>query len=280
MIIKREQFIEELQLREQVRRIIKVVKKRRALSEHKDEESLRAVIRHMITEQEMVDNSTDRPTGIRVLDEEVLQNIVPVFEKYYKQLAKPEQRESFRIHVINAVENLLKTAGSGMEVTVDANAPAQLAEVELSVGGGPKDDPMFIPVGSDAESDPESEAKDDFRSGMEGNLSDDAEIGAERAQLAFNGPDTTIQNAFKTLRGDDAALFTEYLITNLKLHFDAFEEELGMPDEPTTPSYEEEASGAAEPPADAMGAPLDVPPPMPGGEALPPEPPMPPGPMG
>ncbi len=86
MIIKREQFIEELQLREQVRRIIKVVKKRRALSEHKEEESLRAVIRHMIAEQEMVDNSTDRPTGIRVLDEEVLQNIVPVFEKYYKQL--------------------------------------------------------------------------------------------------------------------------------------------------------------------------------------------------
>ena len=276
MIIKREQFLEELQLREQIRRIIKVVKKRKALAEQKEEVTLRKVIRHMISEQEMVDNSTDRPTGIRVLDEEVLQNIVPVFEKYYKQLAKPEQRESFRIHIINAVENLLKTVGSGMEVAVGNKGAGQLAEVELTVGSSPKDDPMFIPVGPDAESDPESEARDEFRSGLQGDLSDDAEIGAERAQLAFNGPDTTIGNAFKTLRGEDAALFTEYLITNLKLHFDAFEEELGMPDEPTTPSYEEEAAAA---PADPMGAPLDGPPPMPGGEALPPEPPMPPGPM-
>ena len=43
MIIKREQFLEELQLREQVRKIIKIVKKRKQLQESKEEQRFRAV---------------------------------------------------------------------------------------------------------------------------------------------------------------------------------------------------------------------------------------------
>ena len=41
----------------------------------------------------------------------------------------------------------------------------------------------------------------------------------------------------------DQDLFYDYLLTNLKLYFDKFEEELeASPDEPTTPEYEEESS--------------------------------------
>jgi lipopolysaccharide biosynthesis regulator YciM len=109
MIIKREQFLQELELREQIRKVIRVVKKKRALAENQEEQKLRMVIRQLIAEQEEIEPASDRPTGIRILDEEVLQNIVPIFEKYYKQLAKPEQRESFRTHIVNAVENLLAT---------------------------------------------------------------------------------------------------------------------------------------------------------------------------
>jgi hypothetical protein len=252
MIIKREEFLEELQLREQVRRIIKIVKKRKQIQESKEEQRFRAVIRELISEQEEAPGESGRATGIKVLDEEVLQNIIPIFKKYYFQLDNPEKRESFRSHIINAAENLLNTANSGpsasaatlSEPGVDAAVPIAEQDVSMAVGGSAREDPMYIPMADEAEADPEAEEQEDFRTGLGNKLTPDEEVGALRAQTAFKGPDTTIKKAYKDLRGDDAALFREYLITNLKLHFDTMEEELSMTPEPTTPSYEEETAAA------------------------------------
>ncbi len=286
MIISREDFIQELQLREQIRKVIQIVKKRKALTEQAEEQQLRSIIRELIAEAEIGSENSDRPTGIRILDEEVLQNIINTFRRYYKQLAKPEQRESFRTHIINATENLLNRIESGQlpadsAPEVESPAPMPVNEQEaisLDVSGGAQSDPMFIDVPDD-DLDADEQAKQDFRTGVEGSLSPDQEIGAERAQVAFNGPDTTIENAYKTLRGEDANLFREYLITNLKLHFDAMEEELTMPAEPTTPSYEEEAAaGPAGPPGMEALPPEPLPPAPPMGapedEGLPPPPPI------
>ena len=42
-------------------------------------------------------------------------------------------------------------------------------------------------------------------------------------------------------------IFFDYLITNVKLYFDRFENELApMVDEPTTPEYDEKAAGEEE----------------------------------
>ena len=276
MIIKREQFLEELQLREQVRKIIKIVKKRKQLQESQGEQRFRALVREMIKEQEEAGGAAGRATGIRVLDEEVLQNIIPIFKKYYMQLDNPEKRESFRSHIINAAENLLNTIDSGpgagaapsgaiAEPAPDAVTPLSEQDVSMDVGGSPKDDPMYIPMADEVEDDPDVTAQEEFRTGMDGELSPDQEVGALRAQTAFNGPDTTIKKAYTDLRGDDAALFREYLITNLKLHFDTMEEELSMTPEPTTPSYEEEAAGGEMP----VDAPLEGAPPPEAG--MPPE---------
>jgi len=264
MIIKRKQFLEELQLREQVRRIIKIVKKRKQIQEGSDEQRFRAVIRGLISEQEEAPGEVGRATGIKVLDEEVLQNIVPIFKKYYFQLDNPEKRESFRSHIINAAENLLNTADSGpgpvsatlSEPAVDSGAPIAEQDVSMAVGGGPRDDPMYIPMAAEAPADPEADEQQEFRTGLDDELTPDAETGALRAQTAFKGPDTTIKKAYKDLRGDDAVLFREYLITNLKLHFDTMEEELNMTPEPTTPSYEEEAAEAE--PEMPLDAPQDI----------------------
>jgi len=283
MIIKREQFLEELQLREQVRRIIKIVKKRKQLQESKEEQRFRAVIRELISEQEEAPGGSGRATGIKILDEEVLQNIIPIFKKYYFQLDTPEKRESFRSHIINAAENLLNTLdssqGGGAGTLAEPQAPEAAApiteqDVAMAVGGAPKDDPMYIPMADEVEENPEQAPRDEFRSGMDGELTPDQELGARRAQAAFNGPDTTIKKAYEDLltrmgsEGDDAALFREYLITNLKLHFDTMEEELTDSPEPTTPSYEEEAAatgGEELPPAPED---LEMPPEAPPGAPM------------
>jgi len=280
----RKTFLEELKLREEVRKIIKIVYERRVIREQKEELALRTHIRRLIKEvaDAGMGAQPNRSTGITVLDEEVLQNIIPIFKKYYMQLDNPEKRESFRSHIINAAENLLNTIssvdGTESDSAIEAE-PAPLSEQDVSVGVSAKDDPMFIPV-EDDKPDPEQSERDEFRSGLDSELSPDEEVGALRAQTAFNGPDTTIKKAYKDLRGEDAALFGEYLITNLKLHFDAMEEEISMTPEPTTPSYEEEVAdgappGAEQPPPDEGGAlppetapPLDAAPMPPAEEPL------------
>ena len=87
---------------------------KKVLREQKEEYVLRNHIRKLIKEVAEAGevNQPNRSTGITVLDEEVLQNIIPIFKKYYMQLDNPEKRESFRSHIINAAENLLNTIGS------------------------------------------------------------------------------------------------------------------------------------------------------------------------
>lgn len=251
----RETFLEELKLRQEVRKIIKVVHNKRLLKEQNEEYALRNHIRTLI--KEVADtgevSQPNRSTGITVLDEEVLQNIIPIFKKYYMQLDNTEKRESFRSHIINAAENLLSTIGS-VQNNAAVAGPESLSEQDVAMSVAAKEDPMFIPV-EDDKPDPEESAKNDFRTGLDSELTPDQEVGALRAQTAFNGPDTTIKKAYKDLRGEDATLFGEYLITNLKLHFDTMEEEITMTPEPTTDSYEDAAAGSGSEavPADDMG---------------------------
>ena len=59
---------------------------------------------------------------------------------------------------------------------------------------------------------------------------------------AFERVEKSIVDAYNLLSADeDRELFYDYLLTNLKLYFDKFEDELAsvLP-EPTTPEYEDE----------------------------------------
>ena len=61
------------------------------------------------------------------------------------------------------------------------------------------------------------------------------------AQDAFTGIEKNIVDTYAILHDEqDEKLFKDYLITNLKMYFDKYEEELGAVIEPTTPEYEEE----------------------------------------
>ena len=83
MTIDRQEFINELKLREQIRKIIKVAKSKKATQNQRrivEEEQLRFHIRGIIKEiSDPEAQPTHRATGIKVLDDEVLQNIIPIF---------------------------------------------------------------------------------------------------------------------------------------------------------------------------------------------------------
>ena len=251
MQIDRIEFLKEIEeeklLRENIRRVISVVKQRKKakLKEQSDDEKhLRMIVRRLIKEAETadVDPSPGKTTGINVL-EDLLKKIIPVLQDDYKQLTTDEQqRESFRAHILNAVMKTLKpievsnTAGedgaAGEEGFIDI---MELLDVEIG------DEEKFIDI-EDDETPEEKEAaspQEEFGAGVEGHDL----TGRNMAFTTYKKIQSNIIDAYELLENDeDRNIFEDYLITNVKLYFDKFEAELTPSlEEPTTPEYEEAA---------------------------------------
>ena len=73
--------------------------------------------------------------------------------------------------------------------------------------------------------------------------------GRNFASITFNKVEKQIIDAFESLANEaDRNLFYDYLLTNLKLYFDKFEEELQVTsDEPESPDYGDEPLDVDEP---------------------------------
>ena len=262
MRIDRKEFIQELVLREHISRAIRVVQEKRRKQKRsslKEERELRSLVRKLLVEAD-ADKAPHKSTGINVL-EDLLKKIVPVIEQDYKQLTTdPTQRESFRAHVINAVQNTIAPVAASDEGDDESqeeeeSAPGDdyevmgLDEIEVVTG----DDAEELEAGGDVEADSEGEEDlgddafidIDAGSGEEGDtfgLAGEDQTGRNFAQATFDKIEKQITDAYSLLAADeDKELFYDYLITNLKLYFDKFEDELssGLP-EPTTPEYENE----------------------------------------
>jgi len=262
MRIDRKEFIQELVLREHISRAIRVVQEKRRKQKRsslKEERELRSLVRKLLVEAD-ADKAPHKSTGINVL-EDLLKKIVPVIEQDYKQLTTdPTQRESFRAHVINAVQNTIAPVAASDEGDDESqeeeeSAPGDdyevmgLDEIEVVTG----DDAEELEAGGDVEADSEGEEDlgddafidIDAGSGEEGDtfgLAGEDQTGRNFAQATFDKIEKQITDAYSLLAADeDKELFYDYLITNLKLYFDKFEDELSsvLP-EPTTPEYEDE----------------------------------------
>ena len=235
-MIDRNTLIEEYKLRMTIRKAIHNIVE----SETSKETKLRSVIRKLIKED--AEKNPHRSTGINVL-EDLLKKIVPQLEQDYKKLTTDaEQRESFRTHVINAVQNALAPSKASAEASdKQISIDEEEGDITMSVGEEPADsespdEEAFIDIdggsGEDELSDEES-----FAVGAEGD-----ETGRNMAFTAFERIEKSIIDSYGLLANDeDRELFYDYLLTNLKLYFDKFEDELAsvLP-EPTTPEYEDE----------------------------------------
>jgi len=244
-MIDRKQFVEELKLRKQIRKAIKIVQERRKLRESQkvDEESLlRNYIRKLILKEAKIsDTVPNKSTGINAL-EDLLVRIIPVIEDDFKDLTTSrEQRDSFRTHIINGVTKLL--------------APEKLMgdlglkeDLDINVGTEPGSEEQFIDIEPEEVEEPSEEDKEREEYGVEG----EDKTGRNFAILTQKKVNQNILDAFALLDGEkpknreDRELFHTYLITNLKLYFDKFEDELAasLAPEETTPEYEEEVGRA------------------------------------
>jgi predicted CopG family antitoxin len=234
-MIDRDEFLKELKEEQRLRKVVRGLLEN-YLSQKKDkvmleENRLRGVIRSLIKEvsADVPDEQPQRSTGINVL-EDTLKVIIPIIEDAYKGLTtSKEQRDSFRAHILNAVENSL----APVDVTSKADASQEESDLEeeVSLDIDVEDDDRFIPVRDQDQPEevaPEEEVSFQDLSGL--NVT-----GRNFASTTFNKIENQIQDAYESLADEeDRRLYKDYMLTNLKLYFDRFEEEL----QPTVPEPE------------------------------------------
>jgi hypothetical protein len=236
--ISRNEIIAENLIRTHVRKRIKNNLKKTRIAESKIRKAVRRIL-----EAETGTDEASQYTGINVLAD-LLKKIIPTIEDDYKMLTTSvEQRESFRNHIIHAIKNSLRPleAIEQGEEQFSKNLPEHFdLDVEYLL------EKMKIDLTPEEEStesvegefiDIEDDTEDDFV-----NLDDQNETGRNFAAESFKSVEKQIVDAYDMLADDeDQNLFYDYLVTNMLLYFDKFEDELAgsLPDT-TTPEYEAE----------------------------------------
>tara|TARA_R100001082_G_C4343310_1_gene151134 strand:+ start:297 stop:1085 length:789 start_codon:yes stop_codon:yes gene_type:complete len=236
--VSRSKIIAEELIRTHIRQRIKTRLTQKVLKEQK----IRNFVRRLL-EAETGDEEPSTYTGINVLAN-LLEKIIPIIEDDYKMLTtSPEQRESFKNHIIHAIKNALQPIEAtkqaenlpeNYEFTLSKSSFREALKIDLD----PQDDGEeaasvegeFIDIESDDESD-------DFVE-----IEDQNETGRNFASTTFHKVEKQIVDAYDMLADDkDKELFYDYLITNMLLYFDKFEDELEtqLP-ATTTPEYEKE----------------------------------------
>ena len=148
------------------------------------------------------------------------------------------QRSSFRAHLINAIQNSLSPE---LMYVLSDKEKEQLKEAATIKVEDP-DMEKFIDIEDNEEPEEEEiSPEEEFSKGLEDQNLDST--GRNMAMDTFKKVEKGILDAYELLDdAKDRELFYDYLITNMKLYFDKFEEEMNPTGitEPTTPEYEAE----------------------------------------
>ena len=259
-MIDRKEFAEELMLRENVRKAIRHVLGKRKSKRLNEEQELRSVIRKLLEGQSAVATvAKHESTGINTL-EDLLKNsnLLSVLETGYKSLTTDkQQRDSYRAHILNAVEKSLAPEESRKEAGSDAELEPVEEEIDINISDRPEDDPDFIDV-SDEKEEPVEEPDEREEFGIEGQ----DKTGRNRAYDDFQNVEKNILVAYDNLDNPkDIQMFEEYLLKNLALYFDKFEGELSTtPEEPQAAQDAQPDEPAAAPAPEEEGEPeTDIP---------------------
>ena len=98
MKIDRQQFLQEIKLREYIRKAIRVIRERKEKEQQQileAENRLRIIVRKLLKEE----GEGDESTGIAFLRRD-LKKILPELEDTYTSLrTSPDQRKSYRVHI-------------------------------------------------------------------------------------------------------------------------------------------------------------------------------------
>ncbi len=254
-MIDRQQFVEELKLREQIRKAIKIIREKKeakAKAILEEETKLRTIIRSLLNERE---GEGDESTGIAFLRRD-LKKILPELEEAYTSLrTSVEQRKSYRTHILNAIQNLIQVSDTNFNATPDKDPGEEAVGIEeaidVNIGDDAPDVNKRIDIGREKPEEEKSEV-DAEKEKEEAELEDFAIAGEDRtgaveALRSMKQIENVIKKTYNGLFDpNDRDLYADYLITNLQLYFDEFEEELqAVVPEPDNPDYDQRKAADA-----------------------------------
>ena len=242
-----EEILSEFKLRRLVRKAIRIreAKQSKSLtSEKQDEEKLRKVIRTLLKEGDVDSDTKPAPyesTPINMLAD-AFNQILPVMKTGLRKLARPEERQSFRIHMLEKLKSMFDTFES-LELSQAGRAAGAIGESDLTEAEEEEsmnikvrvlgDEGRILPsdASEDArfvEEEPDEETKleqdfDKFR------MSDLNPTGARVAFETLN--DSNIESVLADKRRtlfdeEDKSEFKEFTLYNADLWLLTYEEEL------------------------------------------------------
>lgn len=210
------------------------------LQEHDLRLSLRGMIFEAASEDPTVDVADN--TGINTLKDLLKSsNVLATLRNVYKTLTTDEdQKKSFRAHIVKWIQDTL----APVKLNDTSNEVSQLSEeVGVDIEGvdanpTPGDMDKFIDVddGTPAE-EPEMEEEEGL-----GAISGADTTGRNKAERVYPTIEKSIVDYYGELDNpEDQEMFYDYLIANIKLYFDKWNNEMSPtpPEEPTNDEYEQ-----------------------------------------
>ena len=220
-MIDRQQFVEELKLREQIRRAIKIIREKKeakAKAILKEEIKLRTIIRSLLNEKE---GEGDESTGIAFLRRD-LKKILPELEEAYTSLrTSVDQRKSYRTHILNAIQNLITVSDTNFNATPDKDPGEEAVgieeQIDVNIGDDAPDANKRIDIGREK---PEEESEVDAEKAKEDAELEDFAIagedrtGAVEALRSMKQIENVIKKTYNGLFDqNDRDIYADYLIT-------------------------------------------------------------------
>ncbi len=251
----------EMKLRKYIRNRIKglLEENQKQLNE---EQKLRKLIRTLIMEASIEDTPT-KSTGINKLVT-ALKVVLPTIESAYKGLTtSPEQRESFKKHLVKAIIDTLPPEDVIDSADEEPALEEPALEEQVEAGDAPDESGLGINIDRKDDEDPfESEEEKEEREEKEEDNFEDIE-GKEKTFPQIAGLDETgrdeavdtykkvidaIVRTYRRLHNkEDKKDYKEYLVTNMLLYFDKWESDVsGQIGDISTPEYEKQKQDVAQ----------------------------------
>ena len=246
----RKELAEELVLRKAIRALLE---ERVSKIQNNDKEEinlLREVVQKALIKETAAASSPDAPYDITAMNKlsTLFRDIMTTLETNYKSLTTAkEQRDSFRAHIINAADRLLKTIDSAPDKGKSLTLESLYVDEEISIDIVDDDkEEGYIDIADDnEESEQEEFGKELTSQGLDNTGRNTAydtfhdvktQIGKEFASI---DPDSIVPASKVPELGQDTAEregFRIYLLKNIGLYFDEFEKALETnPETPELP---------------------------------------------
>jgi len=222
MQIKREEFLREIQeekhLRKMIRKGIALIESRKKGEEY----TLRKIIKNLVLEAKAKNMKVHDDTGLNYLEELFSSTsfVTDLKKAYTSMTTSPRQRESFRAHVLNALEGLLDRDELNRQEDSETEEASTSLKATPGVGGETN---INLNI-TDNETEKEQESADidmqkfQMLPGMD-------ETGAAAAETIWPSLESNIKNLLIKARDPrDRSLFEKYLVDNIIAYFKEWEE--------------------------------------------------------